>query len=396
MLEIKQVTGEEIIDIALPIAQYAFGKSPEKDNRDELLELLPYWESIYYVVLFEDGKPAATARNLPMQENVRDKIFPMGGIAGVAVAPQHRRKGYARQIMQHGLHQAYKEGHVFSTLYPFKESFYGRLGYVGFPQVRMIFLDPRRLTGLLKQDIPGTVEVMHITDGFDDYRAYEETMLRSIHGMGLRDDESWNKNRGQYWLALARDENDVIIGMMVYKIEGYAKELYARRFYYSNSTGKYLLLQWLARHADQTYSAKIVTPPDVYVETWLTDLDAEVKTQSLTQGYHSTPMGRIIDVASIGGMTTGEGRFSATISDPHCNWNNGTFHFETHNGKLTVSRTGNAQCELTIQGLSALVYGCNDPCDFVYRGWSGTIPENVVHQMRSMFPNRLVFLHEEF
>lgn len=396
MLEIKQVTGEDIIDFALPIAHYAFSQSPQKDKRDEWLELLPYLETSYFAVLFEDGKPAATARNFDMRENIRDKVYPMGGVAGVAVYPQHRRKGYARQVMQHLMHQSYEEGHVFSTLYPFRESFYERLGYVGFPQVRMIVLDPRHLTALLKLDIPGSVEVTHIKDGFEDYRAYEEKLLPQIHGMALRDDEASFMERAQYWLALARDTGGDLIGMMVYKIEGYAKELLARRFFYSNSAGKFLLLQWLARHADQTYTAKIVTPPDVYVETWLTDLNADVKTQSIAEGYSSTPMGRIIDMAKMGGMTTGEGRFSARISDSYCEWNNGTFLFATHDGQLTVGDTSNAHCELTIQGLSALVYGGYDPDDFVYRGWSSPITDEVLSQMRSMFPNRLVFLHEEF
>jgi predicted acetyltransferase len=396
MLEIKQVTGEDIVDIALPINHYAFSPSPQKDKRDEWLELLPYLETSYIAVLFEEGVPAATARNLSMQENVRDKLYAMGGVAGVSVYPEHRRKGYARDIMQHIMYQSFEAGHTFSTLYPFKESFYERLGYVGFPQVRMVVLDPRHLTGLLKLDIPGSVEIRHITDGFDDYRAFEEAMLPQIHGMALRDDETSFKERAQYWLALARNESHDIIGMMVYKLEGYAKELYARRFLYSDSAGKYLLLQWLARHADQAYTAKIVTPPDSYVETWLTDLNAEVKTQSIPSGYSSTPMGRIIDIANIGGMTTGEGQFKARISDPYCDWNNGIFLFETRDGQLTVNEASSADSELTIQGLSALVYGGYDPGDFVYRDWSDTIPADVLHQMRSMFPNRLVFLHEEF
>jgi hypothetical protein len=50
---------------------------------------------------------------------------------------------------------------------------------------------------------------------------------------------------------------------------------------------------------------------------------------------------------------------------------------------------------LSIQGLSALVYGAHDPGDFPIRGWSDRSPE-VQATMRAMFPRKLAYLHEWF
>jgi hypothetical protein len=52
-------------------------------------------------------------------------------------------------------------------------------------------------------------------------------------------------------------------------------------------------------------------------------------------------------------------------------------------------------CELSIQGLSALVYGTQDPGDFAVRGWGDPSPE-VQAAMRTLFPPATPHLHELF
>ena len=54
-----------------------------------------------------------------------------------------------------------------------------------------------------------------------------------------------------------------------------------------------------------------------------------------------------------------------------------------------------ADCALSIQGLSALVYGAHDPGDFQVRGWGDPSPDTLA-TMRVMFPQKLAYLHEWF
>jgi hypothetical protein len=56
---------------------------------------------------------------------------------------------------------------------------------------------------------------------------------------------------------------------------------------------------------------------------------------------------------------------------------------------------GDADCNLTIQALAALVYGTHDPEDFAIRGWGNPSPE-VQAVMREMFPPMQPHLHEYF
>ena len=66
----------------------------------------------------------------------------------------------------------------------------------------------------------------------------------------------------------------------------------------SASQGKYLLLAWIARHIDQANQVEITLPPFELPETWLADLAIT------TQSAWRSPMGRVVDVAQIGGIHT--------------------------------------------------------------------------------------------
>jgi hypothetical protein len=81
--------------------------------------------------------------------------------------------------------------------------------------------------------------------------------------------------------------------------------------------------------------------------------------------------------------------------DAHCPWNEGIWRFDSVDDKLQVSHAAEADCTLTIQGLSALVYGTNPAEDFAFRGWGDPTPE-IIQVMNSMFPRMQPYLHEFF
>lgn len=60
---------------------------------------------------------------------VSGKIFSMGGLAGVATLPEARRKGAVKQMISYYFDWMKDNDHPVSTLYPFKESFYEKVGY---------------------------------------------------------------------------------------------------------------------------------------------------------------------------------------------------------------------------------------------------------------------------
>lgn len=395
-ISIRRIEGEELLDHAFPMWNYAFGESPKEQKREDLEKHLPYQVDKHIIALFEDEKSVATATNIHMTQNVRGKVFPMGGVAGVASGPETRRKGYVKKLMGKMFENMRDTGEVVSGLFPFRESFYGRMGYVGFPQMRLMEFSPLHLSPLLKADISGDVEVCHIKEGFDTYWEFMKDIQPDIHGLALHPESAVVRlrDRGNYWLAIARHEGKVL-GLMLYGIAGYGKELNVSEFFYTNSQGKYLLMQWLARHGDHVKTIWLKSQATDLLEIWSYDLQLAVHTRHSVSPFHPTPMGRVVIVEDLGGIRIGDSKFSATITDSYCEWNNGSFVFEVVEGKLQVSRTNKADSELSIEGLSALVFCGSDPADFVYRGW-GNPSDEVQAAMREMFAPAFPFIHTDF
>lgn len=391
-IAIRQVEGQEMLDIMYVLDNYAFRPTPPFPNREEWEERMQTRKGPVYYALFEGQDAVAIAACPTMIQNVRGKLFKMGGFADVSTHPKARRKGYSRQLIQYAFEQLKNDGRVVSSLYPFRESFYERLGYATFPQSRKAIFETANLAPLLQQDLGGEVEMVLSGEGYDAYHAFVQQMLPGVHGMAMFEDpqkESASSNRT--WLVLVRNRDD-LVGVMEYSTKGDEMMNYTlqvRRFYYKTSQGKYLLLAWLARHIDQATKAELWLPVYEQPNTWFLDIRPKL------EPIFVAPMGRVLDIAGIGGMAVGPGSFTAQITDPYCPWNNSTWKFEGVNGTLEVTPTSNAECSLSIQGLSALVYGVNDPADFAIRGW-GNPSSELISIMQAMFPPQLPYLHEYY
>jgi GNAT superfamily N-acetyltransferase len=390
-ITIRKVEGQEMLDILYQLDNYAFQPTPPFPNKEEWEGHVKSRAGTLYYALFEQGEGVAIASCPLMTQNVRGVIFRMGGVAEVSTHPKARRKGYIRQLMRFIYQQLKDQGFPLSCLYPFRESFYMRLGYVTFPQSRKAVIKTADLAPLLKQDLAGETVFCSTEEGYDSYFDFAQKLQPDIHGMAVFSEsqkaEAVKGNRN--WVLQARVDGQ-LVGIMVYNLKGdqmMEYTLVARRFYYTTSLGKYLLLEWIARHIDQATQAEIWLPAYEQPGTWLPDLRPKL------EPVFVAPMGRVLNIPEIEGMQAGPGSFRVAFSDPDCPWNNGTWQFESRNGKLSISPALTADCQLSIQGLSALVYGVSDPEDFALRGWGDPSP-TLVNTMRAMFPPRLPYLHE--
>ncbi len=76
-----------------------------------------------------DGALVASLVLYPFQSFVRGARLPVRGIGGVAVSPEHRRRGVGEALMRAALREMRQRGDAFSMLYAFRSDFYQRLGY---------------------------------------------------------------------------------------------------------------------------------------------------------------------------------------------------------------------------------------------------------------------------
>jgi predicted acetyltransferase len=390
---IRQLQGEEFLDVLFNFQMYAFRASPPFMEKEGWANILRQRRGVTYHVLFEDDLPVAAAANTVMTQNVRGKLFPAGGVWGVVTLPAARRKGYSRQVIASLLSTVKETGAVFTNLYPFRESFYERMGYVTSPLPVIAHISTQSLAPLLKMELDGEVELKLMGEAYETYRSFLADLRSQIHGMAFFDfGEPAIASQNGFWVAIAKAAGE-IEGMMLYKLVGEEITKFnfrATRFYYTTPRARYLLLDWIARHIDQADRAEIWLPPYEHPETWLADLQVRIESQE------RAPMSRVMDVSNISGMEAGgAGSFSARVTDPLLHFNEGDWKFESIDGCLQVSKTNEVDCELTIQGLTALVFGTHDPQDFPIRGW-GNPRSEIQIVMRSMFPPRIPFLHEVF
>jgi len=390
---IRRMTDDEVHEVFFALTSYAFHPSPPFRDKEDWEAIIRQRKNAVYFGGFEGDQGVAAAVNSPMTQHVRGALLGAGAVWGVTTAPEARRKGYCRRLMAEILARDREEGRPLSCLYPFRASFYERLGYVRFPLAYNAVFKPGPLMGLLKQDLGGTLERMLVGEGYDAYRDYTKRMQTRTHGMAvfLAGEKEQVQKDNRSWLVLAKVDGEVV-GVMLYALEGDEIAnftLRGFRFYYRTSQGRYLLLQWIARHVDQASKVKLWLPPFERPATWMADL--QISLEAPARGA----MGRVADVSGVEGMESGPGAFAARITDPLCPWNEGLWQFETTDGRLRISPAERAECHLTINAVSALIYGTNDPADFGVRGWGDPTPQ-LQAMMRTMFPPRLPYLHEAF
>lgn len=133
--------------------------------------------------------------------------------------------------------------------------------------------------------------------------------------------------------------------------------------------------------------------PDERPETWFSDIDF-----SVSSDISLVPMGRVINVEGLNGIPVGNGTITLAIDDSHCPWNTGIFRFTGQDGYLSVSKLDDAttvDARLTIQGLSALVYGTHATEDFQWRGW-GTLRGKTADTLSMLFPLQAPYLFTMF
>lgn len=387
-VEIRQVSAAEAVSLKYHL-NYAFRPSPPLNapGEDEQLALQPYFEDGINLLLFEDNSLVSGAFSTTMMQNVRGQLFPMSGVWDVATLPEGRRKGFIRALMLALFEATRDEGQPVSMLYPSRASFYQALGYVGFPQPKVARFSPAPLAPLLGHAPAGYITYGRISEHFDAYRSYLEQHQPVVNGMALRNETADRVRLDWYqrWVAIAHAAGEPQ-GIIIYRITDDA--LVADAFFYSTGVGKFLLLEWLARHIDQVDTVALTLPPTSTPETWFTDLRIRPET-------HQAPMGRVIDLHSLDELPAGPGRFKARVIDPQCPWNEGTYEFASEDGELRIRPTDAADLSLTIQAVTALVYGTHDPEDFRWRGW-GNPDYHTGAVMRAMFPTTRPYLHEVF
>lgn len=396
-VEIRLVAGEELLTTSFPLRAYAFAPSPRPANVESWRDRLAYTHDRDTLVLFEGGESRATAASVAMTQNVRGRVLPMGGVAGVATHPLGRRRGQATRVLTSLLALMRDRGQVVSSLVPFRESFYTRLGWASFSGMRMIRFAPVPLAPLLRWHIPGAATLYSRAEGEAPFRALLERLQPSYHGMSLFGPGAAAERAANdaHWVVILRD-GETVTGALTYEVTDFTGDLIIHDFFPTGAVSTYGLLRWAALHIDQVSRVQMLLLPGMRPETWIPDLRPEVLGRA-NAGDHPTPMGRVVDITGLTGIGAGDGEVTLRLRDPAAPWNEGVFTFRGEGGTLRVDPAPGrpAAGDISITALSALVFTGNDPDEFIPRGW-GTVEPRARDALRSLFPPADAYLHEDF
>lgn len=377
----------------LALATYAFEASPQ-DPTDEDREYIQAEAESRIFMSYDGETPLAQVIVHPMTMNVRGAVLPMGGVGGVASMPAGRRGGRIRELLSHSFARMRDDGQPVSALYPFRESFYERLGFVTLVAPTLVNLNPGHLQQILKLDLPGTSEFLRIADGFDRWIDFLRAYEREHHGFSLANTARLEsiRRRNRWWLLLAHEGGETT-GAMLYRLNGEDKPMTVQSFLHRTVAARYRLLEWIARHTDQVPKARIRVAPTEQPELWWHDLDDSI--QSDGEGSWGPGMARIVSLDRLSGLSAGDGEVTLAITDHQCPWNEGTWTLRGSGGELEIAPGGNATVTLPIQGLNALMFNGLDPDILPFRGWGAADPATA-DQLRSLFPPAMPWLHDQF
>jgi predicted acetyltransferase len=112
----------------------------ESEYRRILASRLPYTRG-----LFVENELACVATMWPFEMNLAGAVVTMGGLAGVASAPEHRRGGLVRELLLAELGRLRENGVGWSLEFPFDPRFYHRLGWQSVPSGNELELPSERL-----------------------------------------------------------------------------------------------------------------------------------------------------------------------------------------------------------------------------------------------------------
>lgn len=152
-MEIRELTPDDL-DAALDNRVRAFGPVPEAD--------VDSWRRGSASVIaagrqlggFDGERLVATARVLGFRQWWAGRAVPMGGLAGVTVAPEDRGRGAGRAVVTATLRRAVELGDALSALHPATTTLYRSLGWEHAGGLHKVTLKTEGLRGIPAGRVP--------------------------------------------------------------------------------------------------------------------------------------------------------------------------------------------------------------------------------------------------
>lgn len=213
-MDIKVLSEEHYLQ-SMNLSMYAFQYQVPESDIPKRLETL---KKHRLLGIFEGEELASKLHILSLKVKLADQNWKMGGIAGVATYPEHRRKGHVNALMKKALEEMNQDGNVVSFLHPFQIDFYRRFGFEIISDNRKVTVEKIDLKPVESQ--PGKIK-RHTEKGHtvDIEKVYE--LYSSMHSAMLARDPQWWSTSiyGSQTAAVYYDSKNEASGYLLYEIK---------------------------------------------------------------------------------------------------------------------------------------------------------------------------------
>jgi predicted acetyltransferase len=212
-----------------------------------------------------DGQIVASMVLYPFSAHVRGQQVPVTGIGSVAVSPEHRRRGIGEAFLRSALREMRSNGQAISVLYPFRGSYYRKLGYGTFEMVHLMAIAAGSLPSA---DETRGVRRLMLPDRPAVQALYDQVAAHG-HFALARTVDWWNRRLWGYpgeWVVYEGKRRGQIEGYLYYEVDTshgpFKLALALNEFVASTPEAHRGLVGYLASLSDQVSEIHHAAPGD--------------------------------------------------------------------------------------------------------------------------------------
>ncbi|HET8656569.1 MAG TPA: GNAT family N-acetyltransferase [Longimicrobiaceae bacterium] len=337
----------------------------------------------------DDGQLVASCQLHPLREWVSGAPLPTMGLGTVAIAPTHRKRGLAGRLVSAALRAARERGDVASALYPFRVSFYARLGYGLAGEALQYRIPPEALPD---SDERKRVELAESPEAHAEVRALYAAWAPTQTGMLVRGERAWEG------LLAPPDRGLVAYRGAGERLEGYALVAYrtdlppqerfleVEEMVWTTDSARRGLYAWLLSLGDQWRQIVLRSLPAHRLGDWISEPRLPLGSAPgwglwfpsaiLVRG----PMFRLVDSAAAWVERTVAAESALTLAlevqDPQLPENSGSWRLRLEAGRVHVEQGVGGPEDMTlrldISALSRIYVGALPPSAAVAAGLAET------------------------
>jgi predicted acetyltransferase len=355
---IRVITNEDYENV-LKLSEFAFQYNIAEH---ELKSAIKKLDKQYILGDFEKDDLKAKLHIYSLEVNIKNQAFKMGGVASVATWPEARRTRKVAQLIEEGLHWMNTKEFDISYLHPFYVPFYRKFGW------ELICTD--KTYTIQKEDLmflysgSGNIIRKSKEEALPSLMSLYRTFTENNNSMLIRDESWWTEvvlKKGEHFVfhINEKDEED---GYLIYSLKN--RELIVHEVVVLNESVKKDFWNFICQHDSMVSTVKWKS----YDGDPLTLLLPNPRVQTDIHPYF---MGRIVNIERFlekyPFFIQGDKPLILHVSDPVCNWNNGTYFLEGETIKVFQKEKGTCNnsprkgLSMDIGILTAVLLGHLDP-----------------------------------